>query len=147
MNVERLTRLHALVSGISPAVLNMETWLGQGGCGTTACAVGWAAQDPWFKAQGLELVDAKWSGPRTFYRPVFGGKENMAAAALLFDLDPDITDTLFGDMAYDDSEEAEDIKSDLLTRITMVLVGKDILHLHYCNNNDEDDDDDLDEEI
>ena len=36
---------------------DMKTWKSSNymGCGTTACAIGWAAQDKWFKEKGLKL--------------------------------------------------------------------------------------------
>ena len=36
-------------------VFDMAQWYDEDDCGTAGCAVGWAAQDPWFNARGLYI--------------------------------------------------------------------------------------------
>ncbi len=72
MNRERLERLAGFLEGLPPEKLDMGRWAGgacldprsreQGGCGTTACALGWATTIPEFQAAGLKLRERDW-GP------------------------------------------------------------------------------------
>lgn len=53
MNKERLLRTAALLRAAPRKGFHMDDWK----CGTTCCAVGLAAQDPWHMQEGLSLVD------------------------------------------------------------------------------------------
>ena len=48
----RLRELRRVIDGLPLGALQMDDWV----CGTQACVAGWAAQDPWFRDQGFELV-------------------------------------------------------------------------------------------
>lgn len=54
-NVARLERLCEILGAVHPNHFNLKTWAGPTSCGTTACAVGFAALDPGFQAEGLSL--------------------------------------------------------------------------------------------
>lgn len=51
MNIPRLTHLTRILATVPPEQFDMHEWR----CGTAACAVGWAAQDSQFNAEGLVL--------------------------------------------------------------------------------------------
>ena len=75
MNIERLTKLAELLYWVAAEhkPFDLTVWINDqdpysetfdpqrkaGECGTAACAVGYAACDPWFNAQGLSLVDGE----------------------------------------------------------------------------------------
>ena len=58
-----------------PKEFNMEAWYS---CGTSACAVGYAAMHPWFRRQGLTL--------EVNYGPVYKGDWGYRAAQKFFGL-------------------------------------------------------------
>lgn len=64
-------------------------------CGTTACAVGWAATIPEFKALGLSLGQTNCP-----VGPIFEGKMDMDAARAFFHLDIAGCDALKGDAVH-----------------------------------------------
>lgn len=59
MNKEKvlanLQHLHALISTTAPARIDLKYFTFPTECGTLHCTLGWAATDPFFNAQGLEL--------------------------------------------------------------------------------------------
>ncbi len=67
MNRERLLRLADFLDTLPPSKFNYGTWADtltpEGTCGTTACALGWAAQMPEFRELGLCLVNSGWGCP------------------------------------------------------------------------------------
>ena len=70
-------------------------------CGTEACAVGWAAADPWFKRRGLKLaVDDEDNGGRTTYEPVYRSTSGFDAAADFFSITFDEALHLFSPLQY-----------------------------------------------
>ena len=73
----------------------LQTWSSVWGCGTTACAVGWAGLDPWFRRRGLKVsANNNWIE--------FRESSNVEAANKFFGLDEDEEefDFLFVDRAY-----------------------------------------------
>lgn len=69
-------------------------------CGTTACAIGWCCQDPWFQRQGFALGSDQ-GMPKLFF-PKYHGLEEWEAVQKFFDLDGDEADFLFRAEAYGD---------------------------------------------
>lgn len=92
MNIERLTKLAELLDKVAAAnkPFNLAVWINDpdsetsdpqhkaGECGTVACAVGYAACDPWFNAQGLSLVGGE--------PAITGVEEGWDSVELFFDL-------------------------------------------------------------
>ena len=141
MNVEAFTRLRAIMAAVDPNLINMEVWIGGSGCGTTACAVGHASMDPWFRESGL-TIEKRPMGDSTiifFSYPQFNGERYMPAVEAFFDIDDGTAKCLFGEEAYDNSNDGATIQGEILERIDMVLAGISILGLHYGDNNDEED--------
>ena len=76
-------------------------------CGTSGCAIGWSAMDPWFKRRGLKLeLDEDTMDNRAYlypsrslvpaiYMPVYRGKEEFPAVADFFGISIDTADQLF----------------------------------------------------
>lgn len=62
-------------------------------CGTSACALGWACQDPWFLSKGLHLNELK--------EPQFGTNRTLDAAAAFFDIDINASLELFNPTTWD----------------------------------------------
>jgi hypothetical protein len=71
------------------------------GCGTTACAVGWAATIPEFRELGLNLRFADW-GIDVTYKDFDGGS---TAAMAFFKLSIEEVDELFMPSAYTRNDE------------------------------------------
>ncbi len=67
-------------------------------CGSVACAIGWAASDPWFIRRGLKLMDEP-DEPHEYY-PCYAGEIEEAAAMEFFGLEYDQTISLFFGVAY-----------------------------------------------
>ena len=67
-------------------------------CGTTACALGWAATIPALQAAGLRMrrrVDWTWGGLAPHHLPQYKGSTGTVAAARLFGIDQDAAEYLF----------------------------------------------------
>lgn len=94
-------RLMYLAEKILPAVprgqLKMETWT----CGTAACAVGWAAQDPHFNELGLKLVLNSHS--RVIQVPMYKIYHSWVAVAEFFDISEPQAMFLFSRFSYEET--------------------------------------------
>lgn len=91
MNVERLTKLAELMDRIKPTSkkkFDLQYWKKKTDCGTSACAVGWACSDPWFKEQGLKLKTDVWSRKETetAWDVYYDDWRHFAAVARFFDI-------------------------------------------------------------
>jgi hypothetical protein len=54
---ERLLRVVRLLQSMEDRRFNLATWHSKSSCGTTYCAMGFAASTAWFKERGLTLDD------------------------------------------------------------------------------------------
>lgn len=134
MNRERLTILATFLATIPPERFDLGTWAGNdkihwGGekdlsCGTTACAMGWAATIPEFQALGLHLeIPAHGFAQNGFAQIRFGNEIAFAAAAEFMDLTPRETDYLFDPDYYDDGATPAEV----IARINQFLLdGKTV---------------------
>lgn len=76
MNKERLLRLADFLDGLKPDQFDIRDWVSVvgkdgtvGGCGTVACAIGWATTLPEFREAGLQLkLDTESPGGRIVFR-------------------------------------------------------------------------------
>lgn len=77
---------------------DLETWCV---CRTKACAVGWAASDPWFMRRGLRLKkdEAPIEG-RQYYIPSYRKYKEMAAASVFFRITDEEACLLFSPSRY-----------------------------------------------
>lgn len=72
-------------------------------CGSTACACGWAASDPWFRRRGLHLrkyLEEDFLGEHNTHGPVFQEYTEFTAIDQFFGLSSDETEFLFNEEAY-----------------------------------------------
>ncbi len=79
----------------------VETDLPEGVCKTVACAIGWAAQDPWFRRRGFCLVNKNSLGdwyPRFKFRGET--KTSWSAINAFFDTTTYTSDKLFSGREY-----------------------------------------------
>jgi hypothetical protein len=77
---DRLNRLAEFLDNVPAGMLTFTRWYGDG----HGCAVGLAAaQDPWFKAQGLTLAG---DGTLKECRPAYDGLSEWPAVAEFFDI-------------------------------------------------------------
>ena len=54
MTIERLEQVVRVLKELPPEKkFDLGGWMK---CGTTGCAIGWAASDPWFTRRGLKLI-------------------------------------------------------------------------------------------
>ncbi len=86
---ERLCMLADFVETLPPERLSLARWFGFG----KGCAVGWAATDPWFRAQGLRLQGAE---SLTDCRPEYRQRSDWAAVASFFEITQQDAQRLFG---------------------------------------------------
>jgi hypothetical protein len=119
MNKERLLKTAELLARYAlednpDVAFNMATWAtinySAPLCGTSACAVGLAALDPWFQDQGLELISGSWrihtraelvavlekKSSSLRLVPGFNGKFNHYAVKDFYDLNMEEVQFLFG---------------------------------------------------
>ena len=68
-------------------------------CGTVACAIGWAASDPWFTRRGFKLERVAGCPPNT-HRPVFKGRLDFRAVETFFGTGLAQAKWLFVDASY-----------------------------------------------
>lgn len=66
-------------------------------CGTAACAVGWAAINPEFRAQGFTL---KREPGASHLQPSYGGRSGWSAVDAFFELSGKDADILFSGSSY-----------------------------------------------
>ena len=76
----------------------IDDWRREADCGTACCAVGGAAQLPWFLARGLSAVRP--SPDAHFFKLQFGGYEDWEAAEEFFGLTEEQAAHLFSEDAY-----------------------------------------------
>jgi hypothetical protein len=93
---KRLLKLADFLEKLKPARFDYGEWVGktwQGGldlsCGTTACALGWAAAMPEFRRLGLRLIayDPEHPEGGGTVRDIETGAEDQDAAVRVFGLD------------------------------------------------------------
>lgn len=119
-----------------PVRFNMTVWKDERNlCGTSACAVGYCAMQPWAQKQGLELdeitldpdMSSKW------LVPTYEGLKSFEAVAEFFDLTEGHME--YGDLAYylfdsgsyesDDDDAASPTIEDVLVRLDEVIEKKE----------------------
>jgi len=68
-HINRLEKLYTFLGTVKPKKFNFGSWANSESgkpdvnvCGTTACALGWAASMPEFRKRGLKLVWEKFDG-------------------------------------------------------------------------------------
>lgn len=92
---ERLSRLAMKLARLRPTNklrFDLGGWLYESDCGTTACAVGCAMLDPWFKRRGL--------GGGTHSRPTYRTWEGWSAVTGFFGISQDAALFLFAQSSY-----------------------------------------------
>jgi hypothetical protein len=87
MNRARLEHLLTVLDCVPEGAFQMDNWV----CGTTACAIGWAAQDSIFKEEGLTLM---------FHTPQFNEASGFYAVENFFDISVSIARALFAPESY-----------------------------------------------
>jgi hypothetical protein len=120
---ERLLFLQdALRSPMPPGLrFRMNTWRANlppgepDGCGTAACALGYATMLPALAAEGLTWHDTRFMGVVTF-----GDHVSYGAGEIFFGLDEGQSEYLFDPWAYD-CDEGEITPADVAGRIDEVL--------------------------
>ena len=111
--IERLEQVVRVLVELPPEKkFDLQLWMR---CGTTGCAIGWAASDPWFNRRGLKLES---------YVPMFQqrGKPTLweyNAIKAFFDLSGAETRTLFYAHAY-----ARGSRSDVIRRLNSFIKQK-----------------------
>lgn len=124
MSRERLERLASLLDTVKPEHFNLTGWYtgrytataeftpdNIQGCGTTACAVGWACTIPEFRNAGLYMTQRN--------APAFEALEGYEAVSRFFEIDADKTRWLFSPVPYS-IEEYKDPAA-VATRIRELL--------------------------
>lgn len=137
MNRERLLRLIDILQAVDPEHYDQTMWC----CGPSACAGGYAAQDPIFNALGLsntsllEFPVEEFDEKTPYYNSLYG----IAALQAFFDLTHKAAVHIFGSYAYfklsraladeadDDTEDDEEVcgryikPSHVIARIEEIL--------------------------
>lgn len=109
-NIERLQKLHDLLGNLKTEFPHMKFDINDwskpdDGCGTAACAVGFACIHPWFNEQGLIPVGTKhdwWPAldPTIFPGYPSGALEAWVAIRAFFELDHRTAEYLFSGYRY-----------------------------------------------
>lgn len=123
MNKERLSAIADMLDEVQAGTwrgattvdrFDLDNWATQSGCGTTACALGFAALDPRF--DWIELTaDSEWNG--TSYFSLWMTEEEPPREAL--GLDDETFDHLFMPCGYPDDAPAT--AADVAARIREVI--------------------------
>ena len=124
----RLTETVRVIEGTEDAGFNMMSWFdqvtfgpGDDVCGTTACAVGCAAQDPWFNERGLTLEkNPNYKGKDIMVTLTFLDLHHFDAVMAFYGLNEQEVDYLFTNEAYEDA----DIKP---TRVAVIARIQDFI--------------------
>lgn len=111
MNKERLHTLAAFLRKVKPQHFDLDHWcdldggklkngaLKERGCGTTACALGWAPSIPEFRARGLQLKNLAARGDTPDIDVIFKARgktySGEDAAAMFFGLTKTQSEYLF----------------------------------------------------
>lgn len=106
---DRLLRTADILREVPDKHFSMEYWCT---CGTKFCAVGWAAQDPLLKAEGLKLVNME----REFLNrkekplsPAYKTFEGWGAVEEFYGLDHDNANYLFNEEHYPKKVSKEEV--------------------------------------
>lgn len=99
MHIERLSKLVQLLENLpqipsfynasKPFAFNLTVWRDE--CGTSACAVGFAAMDSWFQQEGLSLM----LNVVRVFTPFYKSSEGSRAVSQFFEIDHGAAVTLF----------------------------------------------------
>ena len=169
MNLERLQHQIEILQKVALAEkkFDMSQWLDVGphGCGSSACAFGYACLDPYFQAQGLRLEfahrypneDAGEARRITItsvadfnlvrnrqgrFDPVFGGFSSFDAAAEFYDITVSAASFLFDPDTYTGPSRYGAITpEDVIERIKTVIERGGILQADDFVLHDEDEED------
>lgn len=125
--LEALKHLRTVIEPVDPEHFNMEMWW----CGTVGCAMGWAAQDPTFRAMGLRLEERDHGRGVMISTPVCGGLSHYFAARALFQIELGSAEHLFRPSRYYEelgdtvSISGERAKQAFLARLDKVIAEKE----------------------
>lgn len=117
MNIEALKQLDRVLAEVEAKGLpfDINNW-GEPDCRTTACAIGWAMRDPWFREHGLF--------PKASGTPFFNGEVSFSALSDFFQIELEVSHSLFWPEAYSIADETD--ISAVRRRIALLLAGKEI---------------------
>ncbi len=101
MREDRLVRLAHLLDTIDPQKFCLRDW----SCGTTACAVGHAMCDPWFKGEGLHAEIGLYGKPS----PRYEDYEGWDAVEQFFELGSGEAEHLFYEEEYEERATPKDV--------------------------------------
>jgi len=104
MNIERVEQLIRVLNDVEKQrkLFDIGTWSFEGPCGTSGCAIGWAARDEWHQKQGLHLeqvADPHGTFLPTFL-PVYDGLQRGEAVEAYLEMDEVQTQRLFYRTTY-----------------------------------------------
>lgn len=119
MNVTRLTMLVALLRNVEEKSFSLVGWTGRNECGTTACAVGHAAQSPEFNAVGLSATSSGQPRYEGMGKRGTGQWTGWAATEQFFDLSEETAGNLFYSEQYPAYDETTTV--DVIGRINLLL--------------------------
>ena len=117
MKTKKLLKVADMLDNLTPeeaGKFNMESWNSEGDCGTTFCAIGWAAHKGLFK--NLSLFKGEHSSHNTLNYRCFKGWDAVTA---LFEINGHDADYLFSDNYQRDTPElvAENIRDYVAGRV------------------------------
>lgn len=96
MNKEALLKVAEILDKVNPEKFDLKGWK----CGTTACACGHAAMDPWFYEQGFSI-----KGLEPYLTISYKGLQGWDAIEEFFDLNINDSFYLFEEDSYEDGFE------------------------------------------
>lgn len=130
MNIERMEQIVRVLHEVSAKHkrFSLSTWHMDGPCGTTCCAIGWAAEDSWHQAQGLGNCFVADYHTFPVGMPVFANAEGIelsgfAAAAEYLDITYEMTQELFSVVYYKPAYGFSEIRpEDVIAKINKYLL-------------------------
>lgn len=122
MHKKRLKQLRRVVEDAPDDRLHMRDWCDPvAPCGTAYCAAGWAAIDPWFRANTeIEEIFEVDDAGHVHRRAPVSACDRLAA---LFDINVDAAWKLFLSIPYGDADPHRVTKAMVLENIDRVLAG------------------------
>lgn len=123
---EKLVALADLLSKVKAKSFNLALWKNTTPCGTTACAVGHAAQDAWFQDRGLSI---SWYIP-AYTAPDGNVYSDWDAVMAFFGLNQDQAVFLFNGHYYDNKDLHDPLA--VRGRILSFIQADGVVNLREC---------------
>jgi hypothetical protein len=120
-NIEALQQVVRVLKTVEPKDFCLGSWT----CGTAACAIGHAAQDPWFIERGLQIgvTSYNYDGDEERCPVQEDGNSGWPAVGDFFNLSQKSAFYLFNELKYNHDVTVQDV----ITRIEEFIQAEQLL--------------------